>query len=68
LLDEDLSPNALGERVERYGEKAPCDSIIIDVAGNIYITDLGNDAIGVTTPDGGYRILARDDEYMFPNM
>ena len=64
LLDENLSPDALGERVERYGEKAPCDGISIDVAGNIYITDVGNNAIGVTTPDGGYQILVRDDERM----
>jgi sugar lactone lactonase YvrE len=62
LLDENLSPDALGERVERYGEKAPCDGISIDVAGNIYITDLENNAVGVTAPDGSYRILARDDE------
>jgi hypothetical protein len=62
LLDENLSADALGERVERYGEKAPCDGISIDNAGNIYVTDLGNNAIGVTAPDGGYRILARDDE------
>jgi Major royal jelly protein len=33
LLDENLSPDALGERVERYGEKAPCDGISIDNAG-----------------------------------
>jgi hypothetical protein len=25
---------------------------------------LGNNAIGVTTPDGGYQILVRDDERM----
>ena len=62
LLDEGLSPDALGERVERYGEKAPCDGISIDVAGNIYITDLQNNAVGVTAPDGSYRVLVRDDE------
>jgi sugar lactone lactonase YvrE len=62
LLDESFSPDALGERVERYGEKAPCDGISIDDAGNIYITDLENNAIGVTAPDGSYRVLARDNE------
>ncbi len=67
LLDESLSPEALGERVERYGEKAPCDGISMDGAGNIYITDLGNNAIGVTAPDGRYRILARDERVLWPD-
>jgi hypothetical protein len=64
LLDEGLSPGALGERVERYGEKAPSDGISLDVAGNIYITDLQNNAVGVTAPDGSYRIVASDDEHL----
>ncbi len=62
LLDASLSPDALGERAERYGEKALCDGISIDAAGNVYVTDLENNAIGVTGPDGSYGILVRDDE------
>jgi sugar lactone lactonase YvrE len=62
LLDRSLSREELAERVERYGEKAPSDGISIDGAGNIYVTDLENNAVGVTTPDGGYRVLVRDDE------
>lgn len=64
LLDANLSPDELGERVEHYGEKAPCDGIGIDIAGNVYVTDLENNAIGVTGPDGRYQILIRDDEHL----
>lgn len=62
LLDRSLSKEELAGRVERYGEKPPSDGISIDYAGNIYVTDLQNNAIGVTTPDGGYQILVRDNE------
>jgi len=62
LLDADLAPRELHGRVERYGEKAPSDGIGIDGAGNVYVTDLINNAIGVTGPDGGYRLLLKDDE------
>ncbi len=58
-MDANLSPEALGER---YGEKALCDGIGIDVAGNVYVTDLENNAIGVTGPDGSYSVLVKDDE------
>lgn len=62
LLDMGISKEELAGRVERYGEKAPCDGISIDDAGNVYVTDLQNNAVGVTTPDGAYRVLVRDDE------
>jgi hypothetical protein len=62
LLDRSLSEEELFRRVERHGEKAPCDGISIDNAGNVYVTDLENNAVGVTTPDGAYRVLVSDDE------
>jgi hypothetical protein len=64
LLDRSLSEEELSGRVERHGEKAPCDGISIDVAGNVYVTDLENNAVGVTTPDGAYRVLVSDDEHL----
>jgi sugar lactone lactonase YvrE len=64
LLDKRLFKEELAGRVERYGEKAPCDGISIDDAGNVYVTDLENNAVGVTTPDGGYRVLVSDDAHL----
>ena len=60
LADPSLSADALAAQVDRYGDKPVSDGISIDSAGNVYVTDLESHAIGVTGPDGGYRILYRD--------
>lgn len=62
LLDRSLAVEELGRRVELYGEKRPSDGISIDGAGNVYVTDVCGNAIGVTRPDGSYEVLVRDDE------
>lgn len=64
LLDRSLPNEELHARIERYGEKPPCDGISIDAAGNVYVTDLENNAVGVTAPDGSYRVLASDDGHL----
>ncbi|QJT10077.1 L-dopachrome tautomerase-related protein [Oceanidesulfovibrio marinus] len=51
---------SLEKRVEKYGPKAPCDGITMDADGNIYITDIGNAAVGVLDTTDKYRILYRD--------
>ena len=60
LLDRSFSPQALGKRVERYGEKPVSDGISIDGGGCVYITDVVENAIGITGPRGHYRIYVRD--------
>jgi sugar lactone lactonase YvrE len=60
LLNPNLSPQQVGSRVERYGQKAVSDGIAIDNAGNVYVTDISASAIGVTTPAGNYRVLHQD--------
>jgi sugar lactone lactonase YvrE len=60
LLEVRLSADELGKRVERWGEKPVCDGASMDNAGNFYVTDIANDAIGRTGPDGKYTILVRD--------
>lgn len=64
LLDTTLSAEQRHERIERYGEKAISDGISIDTAGNVYVTDLQNDAVGITDPSGEYRILASDSDHL----
>ena len=61
LLDLKLTDEQLNQRVERYGDKTPSDGSTIDSAGNVYITSVTEDAIGVTTPDGSYNILHQAD-------
>lgn len=67
LLDTNLSDRELGRRVKRYGDKPVSDGISIDNAGNVYITDLNDKAIGITKPDGSYEILVQDDRLLWPD-
>jgi sugar lactone lactonase YvrE len=62
LLDKSLDDKQLALRVERYGDKGVSDGISIDGAGNVYVTDVNNNAIGVLSAKGDYRLLIRDDE------
>lgn len=64
LLDQSLSDEELGERVEPYAEKPISDGITIDGAGHVYITDITANAIGVTDPEAGYRVLFQDDDLL----
>lgn len=67
LLDENLSEEALEARVERYGDKPISDGSTVDANGNVYITSITEDAVGVTKPDGTYEILFQQDEMSWPD-
>lgn len=68
LLDESQTEAELDARIERYGDKAVCDGITVDTGGNVYVTDLTNNAIGVTRPSGEYEVIAQDDErFLWPD-
>ncbi len=62
LLDESLDDSALEARVERYGDKPISDGSTVDAAGNVYITAMTDNAIGVTRPDGTYEVLFQPDD------
>lgn len=62
LLDESLDDAALEARVERYGDKPISDGSTVDADGNVYITAMTDNAIGVTRPDGSYEVLFQSDE------
>lgn len=60
LRNADLTQAQLAARVQRWSDKPISDGITIDKAGNIYLGDLANNAIGVITPDREYEQLWRD--------
>ena len=62
LLDESLDAAGLEARVERYGDKPISDGSTVDAAGNVYITAMTDNAIGVTRPDGTYEVLYQSDD------
>lgn len=66
LADPNLSAATLASRVERYREKRTSDGITVDGAGNVYVTDVGANAIGVAAADG-YRILVQDPRLIWPD-
>lgn len=64
LLNESLSRSQLSSRVERYGDKPICDGITVDNAGNVYITSITDNAIGVVDRTGAYQTLYQDDKLL----
>jgi hypothetical protein len=57
LLDDSLTDNELETKVERYGPKPISDGSTVDAEGNVYITSITDNAIGVIRPNGQYEIL-----------
>lgn len=70
LRDASLPVAALAQRVERYADRPVCDGIAIDTAGNVYVSAIQDDAVGVVAPAQdaggrpGYRELFRDAEVL----
>ena len=64
LLDSSLAAEELSSRVERYGDKPICDGITVDGSGNVYITAITDNAIGVTNATGKYQTLYQDNELL----
>lgn len=60
LRNAELAPDDLAIRAERWSEKPICDGISIDNAGNLYLGDLANNAIGVIGSDRKYSVLISD--------
>ncbi|MEM8781525.1 MAG: L-dopachrome tautomerase-related protein [Planctomycetota bacterium] len=64
LASFELTDEQLAGHIERVGPKPVSDGINVDTAGNVYITDLPANAIGVLTPEGEYRHLVKDDDLL----
>jgi len=68
LVDRSRSTESLERTVVEYGSKAPSDGITIDAVGNVYVTDLAANAIGVYEPyKKEYRLLLQDDLLSWPD-
>lgn len=66
LVDQDIWDTDLAKLVEVYGPKPTSDGITVDALGNVYVTDVENNAIGVTTL-GNYRMLIQDESLSWPD-
>ncbi len=60
LRNAALAPEDLAANVEWWSDKPICDGISVDNAGNIYLGDLANNAIGVIGADREYSVLISD--------
>ena len=60
LRNSELTSEDRAKKVERWADKPICDGISVDNAGNIYLGDLANNAIGVISSDREYRVLISD--------
>lgn len=67
LLDESLSPEALGNLVERVAVTEPTDGLEFDAQGNLYMTSLEWNAIKVLRPDGRIEVFARAVDFLWPD-
>ena len=67
LRNELLNSEDLENRIERYGDKPISDGITIDGGGNVYITSITEDSIGVVGKDGKYKTLFTQDNISWPD-
>jgi sugar lactone lactonase YvrE len=66
LVNADFTNEQLAQQVERFSEKPVCDGISVDNDGNIYISDLEAQAVGVIDEDRKYRKLVSDPRISWP--
>lgn len=62
ILNASLSTEQLAKKVERYCDKPACDGITKDSAGNIYLGDIANHAVGFIDAKKTYRVLMKDEK------
>lgn len=67
LLNKKLNEAELIAAVEHYGSKPISDGITVDNQGNVYITSITDNSIGVTMSDGSYKLLLQNNELSWPD-
>ncbi|QDZ91339.1 hypothetical protein D0436_13235 [Shewanella decolorationis] len=68
LLNPDLSPQALSAKVEAYADKPNNGGLSIDAANNLYLTEVGERAIGIIPANSRqYQTYAYDERMVWPD-
>jgi sugar lactone lactonase YvrE len=67
LRDSSLPDSQLATRVERYSDKPLSDGFSIDVAGNVYLTDVEHHSIFIVGGERQPRTLIRSDKLRWPD-
>jgi sugar lactone lactonase YvrE len=67
LRDKSLPPRQLANSVERVTDKPLSDGLSIDVAGNVYITDVEHRSIFVYGAERGLKTLLESDQLRWPD-
>lgn len=66
LADAELSDKKREKRIQKYGPKKPSDGITYAPGGGILVTDIENNAVGLTTK-GKYEVLVQDKVLSWPD-
>lgn len=68
LRDEKLEESALADSVELVGETPACDGMLADERGNILLTAIERNAIGLYRPgEHSYEVLFQDKRLQWPD-
>lgn len=67
LQDEALTPSQLASHVENLGETVPTDGMVFDPQGNLYLTNITQDAVTRLTPAGQTQVVAQDSQLKWPD-
>jgi sugar lactone lactonase YvrE len=67
LQDESLSASQLASHIEPLGDTNPTDGMVFDPQGNLYLTDITQNAITRITPSKQTQIVAQDTQLKWPD-
>ena len=67
LRDESLPPAQLMRRVERVSDKPLSDGMSVDLAGNVYITDVEHGSIFIARPGRDLQTLIKSEKLRWPD-
>ncbi len=68
IKDPATSPEDLAASIEDYADKPPSDGMTIDSAGNIYLTSVNRNEIGIIdAASRAYRTYLKDERLIWPD-